>query len=65
MEIDGSQESALLKPSCIPLPPMITGQPLRAKYLQRALAEMKKDDRVWLTTGSKIIDAYEKANPVG
>ena len=33
--------------------------------LQRALAEMKKDDRVWFATGSVIIDAYEKANPVG
>jgi allantoinase len=49
----------------IPLHPMITGQPLRAKYLQRALSEMKKDDRVWFATGSEIIDAYEKANPVG
>jgi hypothetical protein len=44
---------------------MITGQPLRANYLKRALTEMKKDDRVWFATGSEIIDAYEKANPVG
>lgn len=49
----------------IPLHPMIIGQPLRTKYLQRALAEMKKHDRVWFATGSEIIDAYEKANPVG
>jgi len=49
----------------IPLHPMITGQPLRAKYLQRALAEMKKHDKVWFATGSEIIDAYERANPVG
>jgi allantoinase len=49
----------------IPLHPMIIGQPLRAKYLQRALAEMKKESRVWFATGSEIIDAYEKANPVG
>ena len=47
----------------IPLHPMITGQPLRIKYLQRALAEMKKHDKVWFATGSEIIDAYEKANP--
>jgi peptidoglycan/xylan/chitin deacetylase (PgdA/CDA1 family) len=47
----------------IPLHPMIIGQPLRAKYLQRALAEMKKRDRVWFATGSEIIDAYERANP--
>jgi hypothetical protein len=49
----------------IPLHPMITGQPLRARYLQRALAEMKKNDKVWFATGGEIIDAYEKANPVG
>ncbi len=49
----------------IPLHPMIMGQPLRAKYLQRALAEMKKDDRVWFATGSEIIDAYERINPAG
>jgi allantoinase len=49
----------------IPLHPMITGQPLRANYLKRALTEMKKDDRVWFATGSEIIDAYEKANPAG
>ena len=49
----------------IPLHPMIIGQPLRAKYLARALAEMKKHDKVWFATGSEIIDAYERANPVG
>ena len=47
----------------IPLHPMIIGQPLRTKYLQRALAEMKKHDQVWFATGSEIIDAYEKAQP--
>jgi allantoinase len=49
----------------IPVHPMIIGQPLRAKYLARALAEMKKHDRVWFATGGEIIDAYERANPVG
>src|SRR5437764_3105021 len=44
----------------IPLHPMITGQPLRIKYLQRALAEIKKHERVWFATGSEIIDAYER-----
>jgi hypothetical protein len=47
------------------LHPMITGQPLRANYLKRALTEMKKDDRAWFATGSEIIDACEKANPGG
>jgi len=49
----------------IPLHPMITGQPLRIKYLERALAEMKKQERVWFATGSEIIDAYVRANPTG
>ena len=48
----------------IPLHPMIIGQPLRIKYLERALAEIKKHDGVWFATGSEIIDAYERANPV-
>lgn len=43
----------------IPLHPMITGQPLRTKYLARAIAEMKQHDRVWFATGGEIIDAYE------
>jgi peptidoglycan/xylan/chitin deacetylase (PgdA/CDA1 family) len=45
----------------IPLHPMITGQPLRSRYLERALAHMKKHERVWFATGSEIIDAYERA----
>src|SRR5262249_24007205 len=47
----------------IPLHPMISGQPLRIKYLARALTEMKKQDRVWFATGGEIIDAYLRANP--
>jgi hypothetical protein len=49
----------------IPLHPMITGQPLRIKYLQRVIAEMKKLEGVWFATGSEIIDAYERAHPTG
>jgi len=44
----------------IPLHPMISGQPLRIKYLQRAIAEIKSHERVWFATGSEIIDAYQK-----
>ena len=46
----------------IPLHPMITGQPLRIKYLERALAHMKQRDKVWFATGSEIVDAYQRAN---
>jgi peptidoglycan/xylan/chitin deacetylase (PgdA/CDA1 family) len=47
----------------IPLHPMISGQPLRIKYLQRALRQMRRDGRVWFATGSEIVDAWSKANP--
>jgi len=48
----------------IPLHPMITGQPLRIKYFERAIAGIKARERVWFATGSEIIDAYRRANPV-
>ena len=44
----------------MPLHPMITGQPLRSRYLERALAHMKKHERVWFATGSEIVDAYQR-----
>jgi allantoinase len=47
----------------IPLHPMITGQPLRITYLERAIAHMKSHERAWFATGSEIIDAYRRANP--
>ena len=49
----------------IPLHPMITGQPLRSSYLARALAHMKKHERVWFATGSEIVDAYRRATGAG
>jgi peptidoglycan/xylan/chitin deacetylase (PgdA/CDA1 family) len=49
----------------IPLHPMIIGQPLRIKYLQRALAHIKKHERVWFATGGEIIDAYQRAHSLG
>lgn len=45
----------------LPLHPMIIGQPLRIRYLERALAHMKKHERVWFATGGEIIDAYLRA----
>jgi allantoinase len=44
----------------IPLHPMISGQPLRIKYLEKAIAHMKEHQGVWFTTGSEIVDAYQK-----
>jgi hypothetical protein len=45
----------------VPLHPMISGQPLQIKYLQRAVAHMKEHQGVWFATGSEIIDAYQSA----
>jgi allantoinase len=45
----------------IPLHPMLSGQPLRIKYLERAIAYMKEHQGVWFATGSEIIDAYQAA----
>jgi hypothetical protein len=38
---------------------MISGQPLRIQYLQRAIAYMKQHQGVWFATGGEIIDAYQ------
>jgi peptidoglycan/xylan/chitin deacetylase (PgdA/CDA1 family) len=43
----------------VPLHPMISGQPLRIKYLERAIAHMKEHQGVWFATGGEIIDAYQ------
>ena len=45
----------------VPLHPMISGQPLRIKYFQRAIAHMKEQPGVWFATGSEIIDACQSA----
>ena len=42
----------------IALHPFITGQPLRAKYFDQALAYVTGHRHVWLATGSEILDAY-------
>lgn len=45
----------------IALHPMLIGHPFRAKYLERALAHIRKHDKVWITTGGAIIDWYRTA----
>ena len=45
----------------VPLHPMISGQPLRIKYLARAIAYMKEHQGVWFATGTEIIEAYQAA----
>lgn len=42
----------------IALHPFLVGHPFRARYLDRALAHIRKRDAVWITTGSAIVDWY-------
>ncbi len=44
----------------IPLHPFLIGQPWRAPYLKKAIAHFQKHDRVWFTTGSEIVDAFQR-----
>jgi allantoinase len=47
---------------CIALHPFLTGVPHRIKPLGRALAHIAGHDKVWLATGSEIVEAY-RASP--
>jgi peptidoglycan/xylan/chitin deacetylase (PgdA/CDA1 family) len=42
----------------IALHPFLTGVPHRIRYLDRALSYIAAHDKVWLATGSEIIDAF-------
>jgi len=55
-----SESQKLPRVMGIPLHPFLTGQPLHIKYFQQALAQMKKQDRVWFATGNEIAEAYER-----
>jgi allantoinase len=53
---DGATQPRVLS---IALHPFLTGHPFRARYLERALAHIRKHDAVWITTGSAIVDWYK------
>jgi peptidoglycan/xylan/chitin deacetylase (PgdA/CDA1 family) len=44
----------------IALHPFLCGHPFRARHLERALAYIRGHDRVWLATGSQIVDWYRE-----
>jgi allantoinase len=52
---DGKKQPRVLS---IALHPFLVGHPFRARYLERALAHIRKHDDVWITTGSAIVDWY-------
>lgn len=55
---DGAKNYRVLS---IALHPFLIGHPFRARYLERALAHIKKHDAVWIATGSAIVDWYKAA----
>jgi allantoinase len=55
-----SESKSLARVMGIPLHPFLVGQPLRIKYFQRAIAHMRKRQRVWFATGTEIAEAYER-----
>jgi allantoinase len=55
-----SESHSIARVMGIPLHPFLVGQPLRIKYLQKAIAHMKTRDRVWFATGSEIAEVYER-----
>lgn len=46
----------------IALHPFLIGHPYRARYLERALAHIRKHEAVWIATGSEIVDWYRRAS---
>jgi allantoinase len=55
---DGARQYRVL---ALALHPFLIGHPFRARYLERALAHIKKHDAVWITTGTAIVDWYKKS----
>jgi peptidoglycan/xylan/chitin deacetylase (PgdA/CDA1 family) len=43
----------------IALHPFLIGHPFRARYLERALAHIRRHDAVWITTGGAITGWYK------
>jgi peptidoglycan/xylan/chitin deacetylase (PgdA/CDA1 family) len=56
---DGTKNYRVLS---IALHPFLIGHPYRARYLERALAHIKKHDAVWIATGGAIVDWYKAAS---
>ncbi len=52
---DGSEQGRLL---VLNLHAHVSGQPFRIKYVTEMLSSLARDNRVWLTTGSEIIDWF-------
>jgi peptidoglycan/xylan/chitin deacetylase (PgdA/CDA1 family) len=59
---DGAKQYRVLS---IALHPFLIGHPFRARYLEKALAHIKKHDAVWITTGSALVDWYKASAKAG
>jgi allantoinase len=58
---DGAQNGRLL---VLHLHPWLSGQPFRVRYLDGALATMRRRQGVWAAGGAEIIDWYRQHTPV-
>lgn len=55
---DGEKQPRVMS---IAVHPFLVGHPFRARYLERALAHIRKRTDVWIATGSAIVDWYRRA----
>ena len=53
---DGAKTARVM---AIALHPFLTGVPHRAKWFDKALGYIAGHEKVWLTTGGEILDAYK------
>ena len=61
----GGPQELVARVLSIALHPFLIGHPFRARYLEKALAHIKKHDAVWIATGSQILDWYKSAAKIG
>lgn len=59
---EGSKNGRVMS---ICLHPFLIGHPHRSKYLAKAFEHITSHDKVWLATGSEIIDHYKKQQAAG
>jgi allantoinase len=64
-QFDGLYESGARssRVMAICLHPFLIGHPHRAKYLDKALAHIRRCEDVWFARGGDILDAYKKSQP--
>jgi len=64
-QFDVLSEDSLKQPRVLGLGvhPYLVGQPKSIAFFERVIQHIKQSERVWLATGSEIVDAYHKVQP--